>query len=170
MKMRLLILAITIFIGFYIPVRMCAQTMYVEQKNDQRRDINLNDMHKITFEEHNMNIQFKGNKSVFPISGIRFISFREFDTSIDKNAIQEDIKWIKIFPNPADDFFNISGINHEALYGTIVLTTLDGRTIFSEMLTGIYKKTIRLNYLENGIYLCRFYNNDKSQTIKIIKK
>jgi len=72
---------------------------------------------------------------------------------------------IGIYPNPAKDLFNISGIEK----AEITILGLDGR-IFQKNIAFHTGQPIGITALKPGVYLVRIDNNDISATIKLIKE
>jgi len=69
----------------------------------------------------------------------------------------------KIYPNPATDAFQITGIE-----GTILVTVsdLNGRLLLSKEITS--NENISLSCLPNGLYLVGIKSNNATKTEKLI--
>jgi len=81
-------------------------------------------------------------------------------TEIDKINISNNIT---VYPNPATDAFQITGIEGTA---TITVSDLSGRLLLSKNVTA--NATVSVNTLPNGIYLVAIKSNNAKKTEKLV--
>ncbi|MBK8710885.1 MAG: choice-of-anchor D domain-containing protein [Niastella sp.] len=73
---------------------------------------------------------------------------------------------MQIFPNPATQFINITGLNAN---GIIEILTLEGK-IINRIKTTTGPMNINIRNLAAGVYIIRYQNNNEVQIQKIIKQ
>ena len=77
---------------------------------------------------------------------------------------------IHVYPNPARDYVNISGINITSGSSTVVLADISGRALRQIILSG-QTTQVSLTGLANGAYILKVINADgTTQSFKIIKE
>ena len=85
------------------------------------------------------------------------------DLSVSMYAISVDN--YRIFPNPVDDILNISCLNN--VISRIEILDISGKNVYSQ----IYKETVDVSSLSNGLYFLKVYGANEQVTVfKIIKK
>lgn len=72
-----------------------------------------------------------------------------------------------IYPNPTTDFINIDGIDNSLISDIAIYNTLGKKVYFAE---SIQNSKIDVSNLNTGIYFISILNQNKTQTIKFIKK
>ncbi|MFA8301265.1 MAG: choice-of-anchor J domain-containing protein [Hyphomicrobiales bacterium] len=70
---------------------------------------------------------------------------------------------IAIYPNPSNGKININEVND----GILKVVDLNGKEVFSQTLS-LGQKSVDLTELKNGLYLLKFYSNDKIYSAKIL--
>jgi len=70
---------------------------------------------------------------------------------------------ISLYPNPATDAFQITGIEGTA---TLRLSDLSGRLLFTKEVTA--GETVSVNSLPNGVYLATIKSKDITETVKLV--
>jgi len=79
------------------------------------------------------------------------------------NEIKNVGNSIKLYPNPATDAFQVTGIEGTA---TIIVSDLNGRLLFTkEVTTG---ETVSVSTLPNGMYLATIKSKDITETEKLV--
>jgi hypothetical protein len=111
-------------------------------------------------------------EDVRPLEGNNFYRIKSVDNSgLEKHSSTIKISFstktfIQLAPNPATDYVTISGLTGA---GFLTMYSVDGK-----MLDNIIVKGNRVNYnlksLVAGTYILQYVSNDKSQTIKLVKK
>ncbi len=83
----------------------------------------------------------------------------------------EDDDGISLYPNPAHDYFVISGnAGTSESYIKIVVKDLSGRTLINKVLESRSEKRIIVSSLTRGLYLVNIINGDSRVTKKLIIK
>jgi len=82
-----------------------------------------------------------------------------FNAVVETNAANK----IMLYPNPATDAFQITGIEGTA---AIAVSDLNGRLLLSKNLAG--NETVSVSYLPNGVYLATIKSNKITKTEKLI--
>ncbi|HHH53331.1 MAG TPA: T9SS type A sorting domain-containing protein [Bacteroidetes bacterium] len=91
----------------------------------------------------------------------------EVDPTID--GVKETFfKYVNIYPNPANNYLNIN-IGKEGNYH-LSLLNLEGKRIFSDIISGNYDKTIDLSGFSSGLYFINIYNEKYTYSGKVIKQ
>jgi len=72
---------------------------------------------------------------------------------------------IKLYPNPALDYFNVSGIEVKAL---ITITDINGKTLVTKQIKG--NENIGVGMLSKGMYLVKIITSDGKIERKLIKQ
>jgi hypothetical protein len=122
---------------------------------------------------------------VFPDNGVylvRLIAYNECGsdtlirsvavnkaTSIDENGSSVQVQ---LFPNPADQFVNLTGSQIAPGIWTIRMNDMSGKEVMLERFsveTGELNKTIDVTALNPGIYFIRLSDGNVSATLKFIK-
>ena len=84
---------------------------------------------------------------------------------IEENWVED----FKIFPNPNNGNFNITGSLKVTSEVSILITDMQGRVILKDSENGtILNKSINLNSVANGIYLVKISSESGSKTEKIV--
>lgn len=78
-------------------------------------------------------------------------------------SLQMEVNDLSIFPNPASDLIQISGVEDEFLY---IISDINGR-IISQGVTS--EKSIRISDLSEGIYILKIQSNRKTTYHKLMK-
>ena len=79
--------------------------------------------------------------------------------------IDNTLKNVKVFPNPADGFIQLKGIND--LYNSkIKITNVLGKEVFKSNLTD---SKVNISNLKSGIYILTIQSENKLKNIKFIK-
>ena len=147
-----------------------AQTMYVKESNGTQTAYPLNSIRKMTFSGGNATIYKTDNSTgVYALSGLRYLNFTDLITGITEPTAQLGHSNLITYPNPVTDMLNIdlTGVTGE---GTISILTLEGKVIETQNINGSVLVTLNLNYLSQGIYLCRYSTAAEIKTVKIIKQ
>jgi hypothetical protein len=74
---------------------------------------------------------------------------------------------IKIFPNPAKNSLNISSVENRK--ASINIYDITGKAVLNSTFTG-NQKSIDISGILNGIYFLRINDENKTETVKFIKK
>lgn len=93
-----------------------------------------------------------------------------FKNSIANNlTLSKENKGLKVFPNPAHDYINISGLN-EAKASTINIIDNSGKIIHAQQTKNVSMFKINISDLKSGIYFIQISGGDKVSSEKIIKQ
>jgi len=145
MKIKFLLPVMIFWAGF---TGLHAQTLVVSLKNGNEEIQNLSSVQKLTFPSSNLLVSLKnGSSDSYGLSEVRKIYFNS-NVSVDENQ-QESHGYLKLFPNPATEILNISGIPEGST--RICLYRVDGSLVMSEDVT---EEAIALNIsnLSKGLY------------------
>lgn len=118
---------------------------------------------KLWFDDSNLilNIDEVTVEATIPLSDIRKITFEERNTS-GVSTVVKDTETIRIFPNPASDYFDLVSSDSEKLNVRIFNT--NGLQVES----GVYEsgKRVDVSHLNTGIYVV-VVNNQSFKFIKL---
>ncbi len=125
----------------------------------------LSDVQKITFSSGEM-ILTKQNQSTssYLINKIKRLSFEHIITN-QEDLVNNDSQ-VLLYPNPVSNELNID-ITETC---TVSVLNLKGEVLITKEYFEKGKKTILLEDLSSGLYLCQYVSNKEVKTIKIIKE
>ena len=111
-------------------------------------------------------LRFAGsNMEVDNGNRITFNNISVMGTEQNLSVVENPLAGMFVYPNPAQDLINVSGLDAEANFN---LFALDGRVVKKgHLLSG---GAISIADLTSGIYLLQVSSADATQTIKIVKK
>ncbi len=122
---------------------------------------NVAETGKLYFSGDNLMIKQNATASEtsLPISIIRKITFSEF--TLAANEVGENKANLKISPNPASEYFTISGLKQKSL---LKIYSMSGQIVHSE--NYVPNTSVDVSKLKSGIYLVQINN----VTFKLIRK
>jgi len=91
-------------------------------------------------------------------------SSTSFTTGTETNIDFTNNSNIKIVPNPADEYINITGINN----GSLTITDISGKKVFFSRINSDLNR-INIQKFHSGIYIVRIISEGKIYTEKFIK-
>ena len=75
---------------------------------------------------------------------------------------------LNTYPSPVEDILNVDLTGLDA--GSISILTIEGKLLQEHKTEGKSTITLNLNQLSQGLYLCRYVNENEIKTVKIIKQ
>lgn len=147
-----------------------AQTMYVVQSNGIQTAYALNGIRKLTFSGGNIIVQ-KTDNSIggYVLNGLRYLNFTDVPIGIEQYPKLPGISNLVTYPNPVTDVLHID-LRDEKGAGTLSILSLEGKVIYTQVVTENSLLSISMSHLPQGIYLCRYVNKSSIKTVKIIKQ
>lgn len=97
--------------------------------------------------------------------GIELVKAHEFNIGVQTLQNQIDFS---VYPNPTTNFVNLSNQSNTEIEYSI--SQMTGKVLAQGKVDGKSKKQIDLRTFTNGVYLIQIKQEDKSQTIKILKQ
>jgi len=165
MKQLFLILLCLSFAG----VR--SQNLLINQSNGTKTAYLLSNLRKISFDSGNLLIQKTDNSiGEFIISGLRSLNFSSTTTGLINPFVKLSKTSLNVYPNPVVDVLNIDMSSIQNQTGKICIYTVEGMLMLTQVISNESIVSIKLNSLQNGIYICRFGNGEEFKTTRIIKK
>lgn len=166
MKNKYLKLSTALLLGFGIS-QLQAQTMYVKPISGTQTSYGLSNVRKMTFVNGNATVQTNDNNTdTYALSGLRYMKFADILTSNTEQLSNNNSSYIA-YPNPVTDILHIDLLG-ETSEGTLTILTQEGKLLIEQKTVGVTTTFINLSNLPQGMYLCR-YTNQNVKTIKIIK-
>ncbi len=145
-----------------------AQNMYVLETNATQTAYAIGDIRSLTFTPgHVLVNETAGNTNTYALSDVRYINF-DITTLAEKHELQACN--FSLFPNPVNDYLNIKYQGHFNETLQLVIYDIQGREVYKETIndkTAVLQ--VNISNLDNGMYLCRIYNNNNSISKKFIK-
>ena len=79
---------------------------------------------------------------------------------------------LSIYPNPNNGTFTLDVNTSSDLNGTITITTIDGKLVYKDVISGngLITKSINISDLSNGIYYLKLETNDAARVYKVLKQ
>jgi hypothetical protein len=102
---------------------------------------------------------FRINRDMFVIAG--------FNGNVGIEEADNVNSSIYVFPNPAQDVLNISGLSGSE---DVALTDISGRILYTAKSDGAREIQIQVSNLARGMYFVRISTTTKVKTMKIIKE
>ncbi len=170
MKYIHFIISMLFFLGFASST-ICAQTLYVRQKTGEQTNDSLTGIRNLSFTPGKLNVLKTGsNSDEYLIEFIRNLSFSDITLWIDDPLPDESKTSFIICPNPAHESIKIAATGNETLFGIIELINLNGYVVKSLTTNGVREMDVDVGGICKGIYLCRFTDGNKVETLKFIKQ
>lgn len=76
----------------------------------------------------------------------------------------------QIYPNPAADVLNINFIGETEPQGTISIINIEGKVVMEQQITNNKNLSVNISQLQQGIYICHFYNRKEKIILKFVKQ
>jgi hypothetical protein len=151
------------------------QSINFNFSNNTNSSYLLQDIRKITFDFDLMNIVFyDGNVYSWNVSTINSFDYNESSNDVTEILVDGNSFNLQIYPNPSEEFLNISYILKAIDPITIVFTDLNGKVLKEDFIVnpmiGNNKHSINISSFPNGVFNCLLTNGKISVTKKIIKK
>ncbi|HRF99529.1 MAG TPA: T9SS type A sorting domain-containing protein [Bacteroidia bacterium] len=88
------------------------------------------------------------------------------------NELSSEDIGMSVYPNPNSGIFTIELNTNESLNGSLSITSVDGRLVYTELITGngIITKSINIAHLAEGIYYLKVETKDAVRTYKVLKQ
>ncbi len=165
-KKNLLLLIFMLSIGGFVQ----AQSFFLYDKNGNKTTYSIEQTRSLSFVNSSLVIKMNSGESFsFPFIDLRKITFRSF-TNVQTNKVDNSVK---VFPNPATDYVNISlgeGSANKEL--DVKVRTIDGKLIYHQNHKNNLGDTYRLNITDwnKGVYIMHIHDGEKTEIKRIIKK
>ncbi len=103
-------------------------------------------------------------------AGTSVNNIAKYSPNIGIQPIDVKINSIKVYPNPAIDYVQISWINEQSSKIILSITDITGRILFEknegEIAVGFHQELVPVNYLSNGIYFVTLNSTDRKYSLK----
>ena len=88
------------------------------------------------------------------------------------NELSSEGLGMSVYPNPNSGIFTIELNTNESLNGSLSITSVDGRLVYTELINGIgiITKSINIAHLAEGIYYLKVETKDAVRTYKVLKQ
>ncbi len=93
-----------------------------------------------------------------------YVGMVPLNTAIEENQMSEAV--VRVYPNPTSDYLYIDGLDDAGDWKAQVYAA-DGRMVVS---TEVEDARLDLSALESGIYYIRLFTNDRSISMKVMRK
>jgi hypothetical protein len=172
--MKLKLLFIFLFLWASLST-LHAQTIDFNYTNGTNASYNVSDVRKITFVNDIMNLHFNdGSVYSWNVSSIGYYTYDETLVNVDSYISKLNELKMNIFPNPTNNFLNISFNLPVEDNLIIAIYDLQGKIIFEKHLgnlnAGINTETIDMIGLVASNYIFKIYGKNVSFSKTIIKK
>lgn len=143
-----------------------AQTMLVKRNEGSITPHALSDIRKLTFASDDLIVTNWENQSEnYPLDAITYLNFSEIITG----TYYRNNTGFETYPNPVGDFLYIDFKGMTNSGGTISILNTEGQILKTQKISESKLVPIDISDLPKGIYLCRYSNNTKIKTVKILK-
>lgn len=159
-----------IFLLIFGLANLQAQTIYVVKADDSQTSYSLSNIQKLSFSDGNINVQkFDNFTDTYALAELRYLNFEDLISGFEDQSDSFSKMQLASYPNPVSDFLNIDLKGLETQGGIISILNLDGKVIQSQKIIESFV-TLDLSGLAQGIYICRYTNENEIKTVKIIKE
>jgi hypothetical protein len=167
MKPYIFTLVVLLLISDGIGGLQAQSMLYVKEKAGNQTAFPIPGIRKLNFTGGNVVVtDTNAGTETFPVSGIRFLSFRNFFTGIQDPGTNQAGK-LRLYPNPVNDELIIEYAgDHDGL--TIEILDLQGRVLQSHNMD-FSKIKLNVTRLEPGIYFSRIHAKSRVFVKKFIK-
>ncbi len=146
-----------------------AQNIYVRSNATGQTSFQISNISKFTFSNGKMIIgNNNGTDSSFDLASLRYLNFTDLTLSTPNLELHTDK--VFVFPNPVNDYLNLSIPSFFSNGSTINIFTVEGRLLIKTDLTNNDLHKIDVSLLPTGLYLCNIQNNNNNQIIKFVKQ
>lgn len=149
-----------------------AQSLYVRDNSGTQVNFALTDIRAITFPQSKVEVnKTDGSTSSFPFSDIQYLSFSNFTTDVNLIADRQQAG-LQLYPNPVSNRLRITFGSEKNGYVQLSVINLQGKVLQQQNIAcyeGANIAEMPVSGLKQGIYLLRFQNQEKTETIKFLK-
>ena len=162
--------AFIIFLGLCLFQFVEAQSIYLTEKSGNLTQIPLSNLRSVTFATSSLLMNLKdGFPASFALADIRSIRFTS--PILGQEAVHQN-KAFHLSPNPTTDFAVLGGSELKDGDFSIRVTDLQGRLVLQKLFRALpgNECAIDVSSLPSGIYFCSLIRENKTRSIKFIKK
>lgn len=164
---RLKIIA-TLVLGIWL-TGLQAQTLRIKQMEGTETAYSLAEISKLSFSEGNLLItNFESNISTYELSALRYLTVSDIPVGLNEQVKFSEMN-LKVYPNPVNNVLTVQLDDFGKTKSSIEILSVNGKVLSTRNVTGMQTVRLDLGHLERGIYICRFRNNEKTKTAKIVK-
>lgn len=149
-----------------------AQSLYVRDNSGTQINFALTDIRAITFPQSKVEVnKTDGSTSSFSFSDIQYLSFSNFTTDVNLIADRQQAG-LQLYPNPVSNRLRITFGSEKNGYVQLSVINLQGKVLQKQNIAcyeGANIAEMPVSGLKQGIYLFRFQNREKTETIKFLK-
>ncbi len=146
-----------------------AQSFYLYKKTGFENSYLINQTRSLSFSDASLKINMlNGTATSIPLVELQKLTFT-FSTGTPATEMSSSIK---IYPNPATDYFNISMDNgSNATEMNIKIRSVDGKLIYNQTHKSYSVGNIRINVSNwnKGVYILYLHDGEKTEMKKVIK-
>lgn len=168
MQNEKIILSIALVLGLGLAT-LQAQTMYVRPYNGEQTAYAISDLQKVTFSGGQMHVQQKSSSTTnYTLSELRYVNFADLITGIE--PAEKISEKLLLYPNPVITGLNISLPQFTNEDITLEIYSLEGIKLYSRninLFDGVY--SLNVEFLNKGIFICKFQTSNMALTAKFIK-
>ncbi|PID68341.1 MAG: hypothetical protein CR968_02180 [Flavobacteriia bacterium] len=159
-----------LFLGFAL-FGMNAQSVYVNESDGMQTGFNLSEIQSISFEGGSMSVtSTDGVENDFALSNVSALVFSQTISGIEDVLFSQQNN-LSIYPNPVSDLLKVDLTkltNTED--GFISILNVNGQVVQTTPINNNGTLTLDVSRLSNGVYICRYTNQNEIQIVKFIKK
>lgn len=170
MKYYQLKLGIALLFGLGL-INAHAQTMEITETGETQTSYSLNNIHKMSFSSGNLTITLKDDSdSDYALNELEHLIFSDGLVTNLMEDWSNQPQPLNGYPNPVNNTLTIDLNEFSGGKGIVNLQNIDGVTILSEEVNNQSIYSLDVSHLPEGIYICRYSNNEETKAIKITKQ
>jgi hypothetical protein len=163
-------LAILLFQTVAVMYANASKTLIISRNDGTKESVSILDIQKLTFSSQSMTVFFTdGAFKAFTVSDVRSVSFGSTVTSI--RTASEILPGIRIIRNPVLDVLQFSLDDKQEGSGMVTVISTEGRVVLQQVFE--YTEglgSVSVSSLPAGLYLCRVLVDQKTCSLKMMKK
>ena len=149
-----------------------AQSLFVRENSGSQLSFALNEIRSITFPQSKVEInKADGSTSTYSFAEVQYLSFSDFTTDVNFIADSKQTG-LQLYPNPVSNRLHITFKSEKGENVQLSIINLQGKVLQQQNMAcheGANIAEMSVAGLKQGIYLFRFQNREKNETIKFLK-
>ncbi len=144
-----------------------AQSVFVNKYNGEPEGYALNKIQKMCFANGKLTVKETNNNiNEYMLSDVSKLTFTVETLGIEDENHMAHL--LSLHPNPVSNTLTINLANVED--GQINIFNTEGKLMMSQEVSSQSTVKLDVTHLPKGVYFCRYGNNTKVETIKLIKQ
>jgi len=146
-----------------------AQTMYVRPITGTQTAYPVANIQKLTFSSGNLLVtNTTGSNGTFALTDNRYLNFTDLTLGTTSKELVNNRFYV--YPNPVMSVLHITNQDPTQPISRLEIISLQGRLLLEQNPLDTTTTQVDVATLPQGLYFCKITSNNKTQTIKFLKK